>query len=218
MPPKPKYTKDEIAATAFEIIKQDGLSALTARELGKRLGVSASPIFTIFRNMDDVKTAARELALVEFQEYISDYRDYTPAFKRIGMMMVSYGIHEPELFKLLFMQEHTEAHDFQNTIKDLGGTAEICIELIQRDYSMSQEDATLLFEQMWTQAFGLGAMCAMGVCNFTEAEIGKRLGIMFVSLVATIKAGKLDGTDILPERSADGLFNGRPLEAFPQLP
>ena len=47
---------------------------------------------------------------------------------------------------------------------------------------------------MWTQAFGLGAMCAMGVCDFTEAEISRRLGIVFISL-ATV--GYIDLVHIL---------------------
>ena len=34
MPPKPKFTKEEVAAAALEIVKQDGVAALTARNLG----------------------------------------------------------------------------------------------------------------------------------------------------------------------------------------
>ena len=68
MPPKPKFTKEAVAAIALAIIKEDGLAALTARELGKRLGTSASPIFTVFQSMDEVKLAARKLALDEFKE------------------------------------------------------------------------------------------------------------------------------------------------------
>ena len=217
MPPKPKFTKNDVAVTALAIIKEDGLNALTARELGKRLGTSASPIFTIFQNMDDVKQAARELALEEFKDYISDYQEYTPAFKRIGMMMVSYGIHEPELFKLLFMQEHKETQDFRSTLNDLGGIAEVCTSLICRDYGMTQEQADLMMEQLWTQAFGLGALCAMRVCNFTEAEIGKRLGVMFLSLAMAIKSGKLEMFDKLPEKGPDGTFNGKSLHDLPTL-
>ena len=218
LPPKPKFSKEEVAALALSIIKEDGLTALTARELGKRLGTSASPIFTIFQNMDDVKAAARESALAEFTDYISDYREYTPAFKRIGMMMVSYGIHEPELFKLLFMQEHKERHDFRSTLNDLGDVVEVCTDLIRRDYGMTQSEADLLFEQMWTQAFGLGAMCAMGVCDFSEEEISKRLGIIFLSLAMAIKSGKLEMFDRLPEKSHDGNFNGKAVSDLPKLP
>lgn len=106
MPPKPKFTREQVAQAALEMIKEGGASALTARDLGARMGTSARPIFTLFKNMEDVKRTARELAVKEFMAFISDYREYTPAFKRIGMMIVAYGIHEPELFKLLFLQEH----------------------------------------------------------------------------------------------------------------
>ena len=116
MPPKPKFTREEIAATALAIVKEEGVSALTAREVGKRLGTTVSPIFTVFTNMEDLKWAARELAMKEFEEYISDFQEYTPAFKRIGMKMVSYAIHEPELYKLLFMQEHPHGRSFSDTI------------------------------------------------------------------------------------------------------
>ena len=109
----------------------------------------------------------------EFEAYASDFTDYTPAFKRIGMLMVSYAIHEPELFKLLFMQEHTEGQSFENTIRDLGSIADVCMELIQRDYDMTPTESRILFEQMWVHAFGMGALCAMKVCDFSEEEISK---------------------------------------------
>lgn len=214
MPPKPKFTKEDIAQTALNIVKENGLDALTARELGKRLGTSASPIFTIFDNMDQVKLAARQIALEEFKEYIRDFREYTPAFKRIGMMIVSYGAHEPELFKLLFMQEHTEKNSFRETLRDLGGVAEVCMELIQRDYGLSPEIAELLFEQMWTHAYGLGTMCAMGVCRLSDEEIGKRLGLVFVSLVQFLKNGDMELIAGNVEKNTDGTFHGHPLDAI----
>ena len=124
MPPKPKFTREEVAAIALAIVKEEGVSALTAREVGKRLGTTVSPIFTIFTNMEELKWAARELALKEFEEYISDFQEYTPAFKRIGMKMVSYAIHEPELYKLLFMQEHLQGQCFSDTMGELGFMAD----------------------------------------------------------------------------------------------
>ena len=55
MPPKAKFTRDEILEMAFQIAKEEGIDAVTARELGSRLGSSARPIFTVFENMDEVK-------------------------------------------------------------------------------------------------------------------------------------------------------------------
>ena len=215
MPPKAKYTKKEVAAVALEMIRTDGLDALTARELGKRLGMSVSPIFTMFRNMEEVKQCARELAMAEFREYISDYREFSPAFKRIGMMIVSYGIHQPELFKLLFMQEHREPRDFSESIRDLGEIPATCVELICRDYGMTREEAWLLFEQLWTHAFGLGAMCAMKVCNFSEEEIGRRLGLVFAGMVTLVTSGCLPEVASNVEKHTNGTFHGRPVGELP---
>lgn len=200
MPPKPKFTRDQVAAAAFQMIKEGGVSALTARDLGSRMGTSARPIFTLFKNMEEVRQAARELAIQEFMTYISDYREYTPAFKRIGMMIVRYGIHEPELFKLLFLQEHSRGVTFEQALHDLDGMDETCIQLVMRDYELTREEAKLLFEQMWTHALGLGTMCAMGVCDLPEEEIGRRQGIMFASLMTFIKSGKLDEVPVYAEK------------------
>lgn len=47
MPPKAKFTKEQIVNAALDIIRENGTSELTARALGKRLGSSACPIFTV---------------------------------------------------------------------------------------------------------------------------------------------------------------------------
>lgn len=215
MPPKPKNTREEIAAAAFEIIKREGIAALTARRLGKRLDSSASSIFTVLPSMEAVKMAARELALAEFKEYISDYREYTPAFKRIGIMIVSYGIHEPELFKLLFMQEHKSEIGFADSLKDIGDIPDVCKELIERDYGMTPEEAALMFEQLWIQAYGLGSMCAMRVISLGDEEISRRLSVIFAGLVMLIKSGKVKEiyTDI--EKRADGRYHDKELGDIP---
>ena len=51
MPPKFKFTKDEIVSAAFGIVREGGEDALTAREVAKRLGSSTSPIFTVFSEL-----------------------------------------------------------------------------------------------------------------------------------------------------------------------
>ena len=203
MPPKPKFTREEVAATALAIIKESGVSALTAREVGKRLGTTASPIFTIFTNMEDLKRAARALALKEFEEYVGDYREYTPAFKRVGMKMVSYAIYEPELYKLLFMQEYPSGQSFSDTMKELGEMVDICIALMQRDYNLNEPEAKVLFEQTWIYTFGIGSLCAMKVCDFTEEEISNRLGQVFMGQLTMIKSGQMNYITGVPQKETE---------------
>lgn len=201
MPPKPKFTKEEIAETALQIMKEKGISALTARSLGAALGTSARPIFTAYKNMDEVKWAARKIALREFEAYAGDFEDYTPAFKRIGMLMVSYAVNEPEMFKLLFMQEHKENRSFDNTMQDLGDMADVCIALIERDYNLTPDEAKTLFAQMWVHTFGLGALCAMRVCAFSEEQIAEMLGQVFAGFLLMLKSGQKDNCAIQPTKA-----------------
>ena len=58
MPPRAKFSREEITDAAFAIVRAEGMQALTARSLGDALGSSARPIFTVFQNMEEVQAAA----------------------------------------------------------------------------------------------------------------------------------------------------------------
>ena len=189
MPPKPKFTREQVAQTALEIVKQEGVDALTARELGKRLNASASPIFTVFRGMDEVKAEARVLGLREFETYIGDFRDYTPAFKRVGMRMVLFGMREPKLYQLLFMEENTTAASFDDLFNRLGPTAQSCIDTICDTYGLTGAQARMLFENVWIYTFGVGALCATRVCSFSQQQLGQMLTTQFQGMMMLIKSG-----------------------------
>ena len=51
MPPSVRYSREEIGREAYELVREQGIDALTARDLAARLGVSTRPIFTAFLNM-----------------------------------------------------------------------------------------------------------------------------------------------------------------------
>ena len=69
MPPKPKFTKEDIIAAALELVSQRGMDALTSRDLGAKLGSSARPIFTVFENMEQVQQQVRAAAMKRFESY-----------------------------------------------------------------------------------------------------------------------------------------------------
>ena len=72
MPPKQKFTKEEIVSAALNLVRKEGAEALTARSLGDALQSSARPIFTVFENMaqvrDEVKKATEEI----YNQYIRE--------------------------------------------------------------------------------------------------------------------------------------------------
>ena len=71
MPPKAKFTREEIISAALDILRERGIEAITARELGARLNSSARPIFTLYRNMDEVLSdTVRAVRDIYNREYV----------------------------------------------------------------------------------------------------------------------------------------------------
>lgn len=62
MPPKAKFTKEEIIKATLGIVRNEGFRTLTARALGAKLGSSARPIFTVFHSMEEVQQAVVDAA------------------------------------------------------------------------------------------------------------------------------------------------------------
>lgn len=192
MPPKPKFTKEEMIGAAMKIVSEKGVEGLTARELGDALGSSARPIFTIFKNMEEVQEEVRKEAMHQFERFGEKSFPQMPLFKQVGMKMVLFGAREPKLYQLLFMQENREAMTFDDVFGDLGTTADVCLEAIQKDYELSKEEARELFKNVWIYTFGIGALCATKVGSFSEEELGRMLSTEFRAMMMLVKSGGLN--------------------------
>lgn len=198
MPPKPKFTKEEIVTAALELVSEKGMQALTSRDLGARLGSSARPIFTVFRNMEEVQQEVRRAAMERFNSFAEKALYYTPTFKQFGMQMVLFATKEPKLFQLLFMTENETPKTFEEIFNTLGETAQICIDVIVKDYGLTSQDAKQLFQHVWIHTFGIGALCATRVCHFTEEEINEILGQNFLAMLMLVKSGTLNQPTVKP--------------------
>lgn len=190
MPPKAKYTREEIVKKAFEMTRENGIEAVVARELGKQLGTSSSPIFTAFKNMEELHEEVAKLALKEFETYISDALNYTPAFKYVGMKMIEFATKEPKLFKVVYMQEHDKTHTYTDLIGELGDTVGICIDIMQKEYDLSVQEAEFVFKQVWLYTFAICALVAGNVCHFTSEEKSCMLTAEFQGILMLVKSGK----------------------------
>ena len=200
MPPKAKYTREEIIDKALALAAEKGIRALTARELGAALGTSSRPVFTAFKNMEEVLMEVRKAALARFEVYARRAMNFTPVYKELGVQMIIFASEEPELYRLLFMTEKPEAENFDDVFANLGDMAPLCIEVIQRDYELSYENAKLLFKHNWIYTYAIGALIATGVCNFGMNEIQDMLSREFVAMLMLIKSGKAESCTTVPEK------------------
>lgn len=188
MPPKAKYTKEQIVSAALDIVAEKGIAALTAKELSIALHISTSPIFTVFRSMQEVQEAVRNAAMQRFESYTHQTERDMPAFKQIGMQMIRFAKEEPYLYQLMFMSPDSDIKSFEDIYARLGRTADECLRAIRADYGLSTEDAKILFEHTWIHTFGIGVLCATDMCNFSEERISRMLTQDFTAMRMLLKA------------------------------
>ncbi|MBE5940885.1 MAG: TetR/AcrR family transcriptional regulator [Lachnospiraceae bacterium] len=200
MPPKAKYTREDIINKAFEIARNKGIDAVVARDLGKALGTSSSPIFTAFKNMEEVQSEVRKVALKEFESYVSDALNHTPVSKYIGMKMIEFAMKEPKLFQLLYMREHDRNQTYDMLIGELGEMVDVCINAIIEDYDLKKQEAELLFRQVWLHTFGICVLVAGRVCTLTPEEISEMLSVEFQGTLILIKSGKYHPVPVVDKK------------------
>ena len=75
--------------------------------------------------------------------------------------------------------------------------------VIQRDYGLSEKDAKVLFEHVWIHTFGIGALCATGMCDFSEEQIIEMLGHDFLAMLIYIKSGKMNQPTVHPVQNSE---------------
>lgn len=187
MPPKAKFTKEEMMEAALEIVRCEGFDALTARALGARLGSSARPIFTVFQSMEEVKQNVVAAARAVYKEYVQRGLLDTPAFKGVGTQYILFAVNEPKLFQLLFMSEHADVPALSNVLPIIDENYEAILSSVKDDYGVTLETAKKLYRHLWIYTHGIAALCATKTCQFTGEEISTMMTEVFVGLLKSLK-------------------------------
>lgn len=192
MPPRPKFTREKVIETALDITRDSGIDAVTAKELGKRLHASASPLFTLFSSIDEIRDGVREKAMDMFTAKSMECTGYTPAFKQFGLYMIAFAKDEPELFKLLFMEKRKDILSFIDFTPELCECFTTINDLLREEYGLSEDESWFLFNQMWIYTYGISTFCACGVCSFTDDDLNTMLGQQFTATIRLIKSGNME--------------------------
>ena len=156
MPPKCRFTREEIMQAALDLTAEKGVGALTARGLAQRLGSSAKPIFGLFANMEEVQQEVVKAANLRYQEYLRQDMSAGryPPYKASGMAYIRFAREQKELFKLLFMRDRTHEE------KAAGDELEALLGLIQKNMGLSRDDAYRFHLEMWIYVHGIATMIA----------------------------------------------------------
>lgn len=111
MPPKKKFSKEQIIDTAFEIARVEGFDSITIRKVAEELGSSIAPIYVNFNDVDEL---TREVVKKTF--YISNQilteQDTGNPFHDIGMASLRFAKEYSVLFRDLVMKQNDYMNDY----------------------------------------------------------------------------------------------------------
>ncbi len=186
MPPKAKFSREEVVKVALHIVETQGFEALTARNLGQKLGCSSRPIFTAFKNMDEVVQETSFAAKQLFEEYISSGLKETPPFKGSGKAYIRFAKEKPRLFQFLFMKEGSVIPDISLILNE-SEEFEKVLESITSVHKVSVNVAEKLYRHMWVYSHGIAVLIATKVCSFSDEQISQMLTEIFLGLLNELK-------------------------------
>ena len=110
MPPKAKFSRQEIIEAAVRITREKGINAVTAREVGAVLGVSSRPLFTYFDTVDALKREVYVYAKNVYKEYVANGLKMDIPALGVGQQYLKFAREDPELYKYLFLAPPDEMY------------------------------------------------------------------------------------------------------------
>lgn len=169
MPPRVKFQKEEVVRAALNIVRKKGIDSVTAREVGKELGVSVGPIFTWFETMEQLKVEVYELAKELYREHIEVGLSKEISFYGVWQQYLVFARKEPELYRLLFLTRPDGVSG--GAWEVLKFSQELVRSSIMSIYNMDENMADKFFRNMWLVAFSYATLIVTDDCPYTDEEI-----------------------------------------------
>lgn len=165
---KESITIEKILEAAFEMTREEGIEAVTARKLAAKAGCSTQPIFRVYKNMEELEEELFERSVDFFQTFYREYeKSYTTPFMNLGMAYIAFALKEKNLFKLLFLQNEKKSKSFYEILNGTEG-------FVVKEINHAKEDGCAkpseLFMKLWMLIHGAGCMAITGDYDLEENE------------------------------------------------
>ncbi|HBG7673085.1 TPA: TetR/AcrR family transcriptional regulator [Clostridioides difficile] len=161
MPPKVKITKEMILNTVLDITREVGFEAVNARSIASKLQCSTRPIFTCYKNMNELKNEFLAFAYEYYNQYVVNYRNSKSVspYLLLPLSYIEFAQEETYLFKLLFINDldlmMKEANDFYKEIDN-----EKKARLFSESIGIELECAKVIFLDLFLYTHGIAVLTA----------------------------------------------------------
>lgn len=185
MPPKPKFTKEEIMLVAHELLIEKGIENVSARNIAKRLNCATSPIFTIFRSLEDIKIELYKDIKESFIKNIQECVNYDIPFKEFGLRWVIYVKEHENEFRFVYSGIYPDL--FSQFIESFKKLREELLKNVQQSFGLSYIEAKEVHDCLALQVEGMIAQLLTKKTNYEKEEILHILGQTCLGIVNLLK-------------------------------
>ncbi|OIJ12842.1 TetR family transcriptional regulator [Anaerobacillus arseniciselenatis] len=156
MPPKKKFSKQQIVDAAFDIARTEGIDNITIRKVAEKLGSSIAPIYVNFKDVDELIEEVVNKIFAVSQQLLQQENSGRP-FRDIGVASIRFAKHYSVLFKDLVMNQNKFIKKLEQ-----GSNSDI-IELMKQDADLkgfTDEELQEILLKMKIFQTGLSIMVA----------------------------------------------------------
>ena len=183
MPPKVTVTREEVVKAAFEILRETGRKGLSARNIGKKLGCSTQPIYSLFRNMLLLEEKAIAYAAAYATKKFLALEGERATFLDMGVGYVRMASEEKELFNLLYNSGDVQV-DMRRNSSPIN--AALLIEDMRQYERLRELDTETLYDllnDMWVFTHGLAVLMGNSNEAFDERYVRTRIARVGESVI-----------------------------------
>lgn len=172
MPRSVQITKEKILTAALDILIRDGYSTVNIKSIAKELKCSTQPIAWQFGNMDNMREAlTQEAVIYANQKMMPTSTNCIEAFWQIGYAYINLAFDTPNLFRFVYMGESKNycRGGFNSILTDRGNA--VLIDQLYHYLNISKEQADMLFQRMIVYTHGIVSLVVAGVLNCTKEQV-----------------------------------------------
>ena len=169
MPKSTTITQEIIIETAFEMVRKEGFTILSARNIAKQIGCSTQPIYCCYKNMEDLKAEICKKALAFLQNVMLSYSKTGNTLLDLGLGYVQMAYTESALFKAFYMDNVTNVK-----LTDIFPESERVVEIMKNSeecQNISDEELKNDIAKGWMLAHGIASLVAVGMLVYDEDKI-----------------------------------------------
>lgn len=106
MPPKQRFTPDDVIDAAFRVVRKQGWEKFSARTIAHELNSSTRPIYDYFSSMENIEAEVVKKALACFVEFVNQERTGDKWLDQ-ALGYVLFASQEKHLFRCINDERHT---------------------------------------------------------------------------------------------------------------